>query len=171
MYQPPAGSVICWCERVLAIRRECEVDANSSCSRRLYNQSHGAREAQTWCQVQGQSLALHALYLLWGRGCSGPPYQWESYELTFHLSLLQIFLCSELSELDTRIERMMMKQDDGCWHCSECDYMSRIKTNIKMHVESRHVVSAGFTCDICQLFCANRKALQNHYYRKHLKKN
>ena len=79
------------------------------------------------------------------------------------------YLCSALTDLDWRIEGMIMKRADGSWQCSECEYTSRVKTNIKMHVESRHVVSSGFTCHICQLFCANRKSLRNHLDRKHLK--
>jgi len=62
---------------------------------------------------------------------------------------------------------MIYKQTDGKWCCSECGYSSKIKTNLKMHVESKHIVSAGFNCEVCQFFCPNRQSLKNHFDRKH----
>ena len=56
---------------------------------------------------------------------------------------------------------------DGSWACTECGYKSNVKTNVKMHVESRHLVSEGFSCPTCQLLCPNRKSLRNHMTRKH----
>ena len=70
-------------------------------------------------------------------------------------------------DLDAQVGSLLAKQLDGTWTCTECGYSSKIKTNAKMHVESKHLVSQGFTCPICQLFCPNRKSLRNHMTRKH----
>ena len=59
-------------------------------------------------------------------------------------------------------------QKIGRWKAAaECGYSSKIKTNIKMHVESKHNVPAEFHCPICQFYCPNRKSLKNHLDRKH----
>ena len=53
------------------------------------------------------------------------------------------------------------------WMCNVCDYQSNKKFNCQSHVESKHIVSNGFNCTICGLFCPNRKSLKNHTDRKH----
>ena len=73
----------------------------------------------------------------------------------------------QILDVDKKIESLSEKQMDGSWLCRECGYVSRWKTNLKMHVESRHLVTAGVTCHICQQFCSNRKALRNHTNRYH----
>ena len=58
---------------------------------------------------------------------------------------------------------MCEKQLDGSWLCSECGYVSKWKTNMKMHIESRHLITAGVTCKVCLQFCSNRKALREGF--------
>jgi len=70
-------------------------------------------------------------------------------------------------DLDAQVGSLLAKQLDGAWACTECGYKSNVKTNVKMHVESRHLVSEGFSCPTCQLLCPNRKSLRNHMTRKH----
>jgi len=70
-------------------------------------------------------------------------------------------------ELDSQIAAMIYKHPDGSWCCSQCGYSSKISTNVKMHVENKHIVSAGFNCPVCHLYCPNRKSLRNHTDRKH----
>lgn len=72
-----------------------------------------------------------------------------------------------LVDLDAQVGSLLAKQLDGAWACTECGYKSNVKTNVKMHVESRHLVSEGFSCPTCQLLCPNRKSLRNHMTRKH----
>jgi len=74
-------------------------------------------------------------------------------------------------ELDLQINLMLFKQPNGTWNCTECGYSSKIKTNLKMHIESKHIVSSGFLCPLCNLYCPNRKCLKNHMDRKHKKEN
>jgi len=72
-------------------------------------------------------------------------------------------------DLDEQIDFLSKRQPDGTWWCSECGYSTKIKTNLRMHVESKHLVSSGFKCEICQTVCPNRKSLRNHVDRRHKK--
>ena len=42
-----------------------------------------------------------------------------------------------------------------------------VRTNLKFHVESQHIESAGVQCSLCDKVLQNRKALQNHISRYH----
>ena len=70
-------------------------------------------------------------------------------------------------QLDMTINSKMSKSAEGLWSCLVCGYATKIKTNMKFHVESKHIQSDGFECQICHLFCQNRKALRNHIDRNH----
>ena len=72
-----------------------------------------------------------------------------------------------VADLDSQIASMIYRLPDGSWCCTECGYSSKISTNVKMHVENKHIVSAGFNCPFCHLSCPNRKCLRNHTARKH----
>ena len=37
----------------------------------------------------------------------------------------------------------------GQWACNDCGYQSQ-KSNVKRHVESRHLVPTQYTCQLCQ---------------------
>jgi len=81
--------------------------------------------------------------------------------------VLTVIPIKHFIDLDSQIDSMTFKQSDGAWCCLECGYSSKIKTNLRMHVESKHIVSNGFNCPECQLFCPNRQSLKNHIDRKH----
>ena len=87
----------------------------------------------------------------------------ERLECTKYTQITHFFLV----DLDAQVSSLLAKQLDGAWTCTECGYKSNVKTNVKMHVESRHLVSEGFSCPTCQLLCPNRKSLRNHMTRKH----
>ena len=87
---------------------------------------------------------------------------WESWVHKIHKNHTSL-----LVDLDAQVNSLLAKQLDGTWACTECGYKSNVKTNVKMHVESRHLVSEGFSCPTCQLLCPNRKSLRNHMTRKH----
>lgn len=53
------------------------------------------------------------------------------------------------------------------WVCSSCGYHTMVKTNLRFHIESKHVESPGFQCSYCPKVLQNRKALLNHVARKH----
>jgi len=60
------------------------------------------------------------------------------------------------------------KQVDGSWICLDCGYVSKKKSNAMSHVESVHLPTQGFTCQICGKFCPNRNAMSCHM-RRHKK--
>ena len=62
--------------------------------------------------------------------------------------------------------KQMAKRMDG-WACLTCGFLSKKKSNCASHVESKHVLSGGFSCPFCALFCPNRKSLRNHTDRHH----
>ena len=53
------------------------------------------------------------------------------------------------------------------YHCTHCELSSNKKTNVKNHVESKHVSTEGVTCGVCNAVCKTRKALKMHEFRKH----
>jgi len=55
------------------------------------------------------------------------------------------------------------------WHCHHCDFNSVKRSNVKNHVESKHVQSTGFECSACMVICPTRNALNMHILRKHKK--
>ena len=59
----------------------------------------------------------------------------------------------------------------GQWLCNECGYQSRNKTNLKYHIEAKHVstsdLSTLYPCQYCDKLLKNRKALNNHLHEYH----
>ena len=53
------------------------------------------------------------------------------------------------------------------WQCDDCGYVSKYKTNVREHVESKHVASSEISCTYCDKICPNKKSLRNHIYQKH----
>lgn len=72
-------------------------------------------------------------------------------------------------ELDQLVSSLMDKNSEGVWACSTCEYSSSSKNSVKEHVESRHVETQSYPCNICGYVCPTRKALKMHIFRnKHL---
>jgi len=65
------------------------------------------------------------------------------------------------------IKSKMTKLPDGMWACTECSYQTKYSTTLTRHVESKHIQSDGFQCDVCHQFCPTRNSLMSHQYRKH----
>jgi len=70
-------------------------------------------------------------------------------------------------EFMAAIKSKMTKLPDGMWACTECSYQTKYSTTLTRHVESKHIQSAGFQCDVCHQFCPTRNSLMSHQYRKH----
>lgn len=54
------------------------------------------------------------------------------------------------------------------WQCSDCDYSSPYTTSVKRHIESKHVGSVIYECDICQHRVPTKNALSVHKARNHV---
>ena len=65
------------------------------------------------------------------------------------------------------IKAKMKKLSDGLWACTDCTYQTKYSTTLTRHVESKHLETAGFQCNVCQQFCPTRNSLMSHQYRKH----
>ena len=53
------------------------------------------------------------------------------------------------------------------WQCSDCEYSSPYATSVKRHIESKHVGSVTYECEICQLRAPTKNALSVHKTRNH----
>ena len=42
-----------------------------------------------------------------------------------------------------------MQRRDGAWHCVDCSYSSKLKSNVYKHVESKHVQPQIYHCNQC----------------------
>lgn len=72
---------------------------------------------------------------------------------------------SSIEELDFQISAMMRKcQGSGgsSWECTVCRQSSRYTSDIKRHIEAKHILFPGFSCSRCQKFCKTRKAFSTH---------
>jgi len=66
---------------------------------------------------------------------------------------------------DELIRSKMFKNDSGLWQCTDCDHSSQHTTNLKNHIEVKHVGSSGYYCQQCNKFCSTKNALNNHRTR------
>ena len=72
-----------------------------------------------------------------------------------------------VEEFIAAIKSKMTKLADGMWACTVCSYQTKYSTTLTRHVESKHIQSAGFQCDVCHQFCPTSNSLMSHKYRKH----
>jgi len=54
------------------------------------------------------------------------------------------------------------------WQCSDCNYSSPYTTSVKRHIESKHIGSVIYECDICQHRVPTKNALSVHKARNHM---
>lgn len=70
-------------------------------------------------------------------------------------------------ELDRSIETMYFKTLEGGYQCTVCGHLSNVTTNIVNHIESKHVVTPGVCCELCNKHLRTRQALRMHLHRAH----
>jgi len=66
------------------------------------------------------------------------------------------------------ITSKMTKFHDGVasfWQCIECLYTSKLRHNMRNHIESQHTASPGYYCKQCDKFCKTKNALSLHKSR------
>jgi len=66
---------------------------------------------------------------------------------------------------DDLIRSKMFKNSSGAWQCTDCNHTSPHTTNMKNHIEVKHVGSSGYYCQQCNKFCSTKNALNNHRTR------
>ena len=64
------------------------------------------------------------------------------------------------------IESKMYKEEKPelgfVWHCVDCSCTSKYRRNVARHIESKHIQSPGYNCEICGKFCITSNSLQTH---------
>jgi len=55
----------------------------------------------------------------------------------------------------------------GNHECALCGHLSQTKRLIKVHLEGKHGLSTGYTCEYCNIFHKTSEALRIHKRRKH----
>jgi len=63
------------------------------------------------------------------------------------------------------IESKMWKNSSGLWQCTDCDHTSQHTTNMRNHIEVKHVGTPGYYCQHCNKFCRTKNALSIHRTR------
>ena len=76
---------------------------------------------------------------------------------------------SLLFHLDPRkvVEGKMVRIAGG-WSCKECLYTSKYTTDVRRHVESKHMHHFS-NCDLCSVHFPNFVQLKQHYILCHVK--
>ena len=77
-----------------------------------------------------------------------------------------IFLSSP-EHLDNEIGQHMQKLEFGNWRCAICGWETKARARLWEHIESSHVQTNGYTCDICEKFCPSKNAFKVHKTRYH----
>ena len=71
------------------------------------------------------------------------------------------------TSLDGKIDALITKKDsEGFGHCIKCGYARKNVSNVRNHIESRHL-NNSVLCPQCDLTSVTRHALTMHFSRKH----
>ena len=69
-------------------------------------------------------------------------------------------------DLDFIIESKMGKINDREYKSFDCDHVTSVLTNMKVHVEGKHIPNhPGVICQYCNKRLSTREALRNHLSR------
>ena len=72
------------------------------------------------------------------------------------------------TEMDVLVKQRVIRHADGTFKCAECDYSSKFLHCLKIHIESKHIISNGFSCPECGKHVPTRNALRVHQKRNHM---
>jgi len=61
----------------------------------------------------------------------------------------------------------LFEKRGNLFFCLECGKTASTRQHIKNHIESKHVISPGYVCNICNKFCPTKNALLLHRSRNH----
>ena len=60
------------------------------------------------------------------------------------------------------LERMYKDEQDGSWHCTECNFSRSNKHHLIEHVDAKHVIHPPYSCPLCAKQIATRSSLRRH---------
>ena len=70
-------------------------------------------------------------------------------------------------EIEEIVSQNLTRDSDGNWRCLNCDFKSAWSTNVKQHIESKHVSGIQLACGFCDKISPTRHALAMHIRRYH----
>jgi len=76
----------------------------------------------------------------------------------------------QVEALEQEISKQMSHLGDNTWSCNHCQYTSGSKAPMMAHIESKHMLSSGIICALCDKICKTRNALNIHKTRYHKSK-
>jgi len=76
----------------------------------------------------------------------------------------------QVEALELEICKHMSHHEDNTWSCIHCQYTSGSKAPMMAHIESKHMMSSGIICSVCDKICRTRNALNIHKTRYHKSK-
>ena len=68
----------------------------------------------------------------------------------------------EHAELDSYISAMCSMAEDKTYHCGVCHKQATRRQDIERHLESVHIVTEPFSCEVCGASMKTRPGLQRH---------
>ena len=75
---------------------------------------------------------------------------------------------TKFEDFEAQVNSKVLKDElDGLWRCSDCSYSTQYQTNLRGHIETHHVTSAGYLCPTCSKYCLTKNALRIHKRRYH----
>ena len=60
-----------------------------------------------------------------------------------------------------------MTRWEGQFVCTDCDYSTKNSSDLRRHIEAKHVQTAGWECSVCNKFCPTKNAYEIHFRRYH----
>ena len=89
---------------------------------------------------------------------SATKHQWDTWWLWLPVA----------ERLNIDVENQMTKREDtGRWQCLTCGYEASLRGRLWDHVESTHVVTSGYPCEICRRIYPSKNAYKSHKSRYH----
>lgn len=83
-------------------------------------------------------------------------------DLILYIDVLEV---NDLLELKLN---NVMRDEEGRWVCPECNLTTKSRTNIREHIESKHLPgNSSYLCPLCNKVCKSTAALRVHKIRYH----
>jgi hypothetical protein len=60
-----------------------------------------------------------------------------------------------------------MSRVPGGWQCAVCFYTSKYTTDVRRHIESKHVGGMDLVCQFCGYMASNVSTFKRHYRVEH----
>ena len=80
---------------------------------------------------------------------------------------IQVFIIvGEYEMVESKIFKST-KDGQSLFCCTDCDFSLSGRLHVFEHIETKHVQSSGYFCNICNKICATSAGLRMHFNRYH----